>query len=102
MKKRWENIRHTRWFKILTNKFTLTTIGFVVWMLFLDVNSFLIHNELNNEVNELEGSIEYYQTEIARDKQNLEELTTDPAKFEKFAREQYWMKKPGEEIYLIE
>lgn len=102
VKERWQNIRKSRWFGIATNKFALTTLGFVVWMFFLDVNSLLIHQELNQEIDELEGSIEYYQFEINRDKQDLEELTTDPEKLEKFAREQYWMKRPGEEIYLIE
>ncbi len=102
MKKRWEKIRHKRWFTIATNKFVVATLAFIIWMLFLDVNSYLIHHELNNEIAELERSIEYYQTEIAQDKKKLQELTTDPEKLEKFAREQYWMKRPGEEIFLIE
>ncbi len=102
MKKRWQKIRSTRWFAVASNKFVLATAAFIVWMLFLDVNSYLIHHELNGELDELEQSIEYYKTEISSDKKQLEELTSDPEKLEKFAREQYWMKKPGEEIYLIE
>lgn len=102
MKKRWQHLKESRWFTILTNKFVLATLGFIVWMLFLDVNSFLIHHELNTEIDELERSIDYYQTEITKDKKKLEELTSNPEKLEKFAREQYWMKKPGETIYLIE
>lgn len=102
MKKRWSHLKGKKWFRITTNKFVLTTLGFIVWMLFLDVNSYLIHNELNTEIDELEESIQYYDAEISRDKRQLEELTSNPEKLEKFAREQYWMKKPGEEIYLIE
>ena len=79
----------------------MVTIGFVIWMLFLDVNSFLIHHELNNEIEELEQSLEYYEKEIKRDKKQLHELNSDPEKLEKFAREQYWMKRRGEEIFLI-
>ncbi len=102
MKKRWEHLRERRWFIILTNKFVLATIGFIVWMSFLDVNSYRIHNELNNEIEDLEASIQYYQEEIAKDKAQLEELNSDPDKLEKFAREQHWMKRDGEVIYLIE
>lgn len=102
MKEKWNLIRQSRWFSIATNKFVLATLGFVVWMLFLDVNSYLIHHELDNEIEELEESIDYYQSEIEHDKKKLEELTTDPEKLEKFAREQYWMHKRGEEIYIIE
>lgn len=102
IKAKFNGVKDKRWFIIATNKFVLATVGFIIWMLFLDVNSYLIHHELNGEIDELEQSIEYYQTEIARDKTQLEELTSDPEKLEKFAREQYWMKKPGEEIYLVE
>lgn len=102
VKKRWQNIRSRKWFIILSNKFLLTTVGFIVWMCFLDVNSYLIHHELDQEIDELEESIIYYNSEISRDKKQLHELNSDPEKLEKFAREQYWMKKPGEEIFLIE
>lgn len=102
MKERWQKLKSTRWFGILTNKFVMATLGFIVWMLFLDINSYLIHHELNAEIDELEESIEYYRTEIESDEKKLEELTTDDKKLEKFAREQYWMHREGEQIFLIE
>lgn len=102
VKKLWQNIRSSRWFIISSNKFLLTTVGFIVWMCFLDVNSYLIHHELDQEIAELEESIKYYNLEIKQDKKQLHELNSDPEKLEKFAREQYWMKKTGEEIFLIE
>lgn len=102
MKERWLKLKSSRWFAILTNKFVMATLGFIVWMLFLDINSYLIHHELNSEIDELEESIKYYRTEIESDEKKLEELTTDDAKLEKFAREQYWMHREGEQIFLIE
>lgn len=102
MKKKWQDIQRKRWFRIASNKFVMLTLGFILWMLFIDGNSFLIHSELNTEIEELEESIEYYQSELAADKKKLQELTSDPALLEKFAREEYWMVKEGEEIYLIE
>lgn len=102
MKERWKKLKSTRWFAILTNKFVIATLGFIVWMLFLDINSYLIHHELNTEITELEESIQYYRAEIESDEKKLEELTTDDKKLEKFAREQYWMHREGEQIFLIE
>lgn len=43
----------------------------------------------------------YYQQQILKDKQYLKELTTNPQLLEKFAREQYQMKKEGEELYVL-
>ncbi len=102
MKERWQKLQSSRWFMVLTNKFVMATLAFIVWMLFLDINSYLIHNELNTEIDELEQSIDYYQIEIASDEMKLEELTTDDKKLEKFAREEYWMHRKGERIFLIE
>ena len=70
-------------------------------MLFFDANSYLIHRELNKEMDALENEKEYYQNEIEKDKKAIEELSTDEG-VEKLAREKYYMKKDSEEIYIIE
>lgn len=86
--------------KFLGNKFVVATLVFFVWMLFLDVNSLLIHHELNEEIEALENSIEYYRGQIEQDSIKLRQLRSD-AYLEKFARENYYLKKPGEEVYII-
>ncbi|UZO82695.1 septum formation initiator family protein [Aquimarina sp. ERC-38] len=70
-------------------------------MLFLDTNSFLIHHELNNEIEQLNDNKKYYQKEIQVDQKQIKSLKND-ASLEKFAREEYFMKKENEEIYIIE
>jgi len=85
----------------LKNKFWLSGIVFIIWMCFLDSNSLLIHLELSSEIRELEEGIEFYKSELANDKQKLTELTSDPILLEKFAREEYWLCKENEEIFLI-
>jgi len=102
MQEIWKKIKANVWFKILLNKYILSLIIFSVWMTFLDVNSWLIHHELNQEINDLEASISHYTTEIAIDQKQLKELNSAPENLEKFAREQFHLIKPGEEIYLIE
>ncbi|SLJ86530.1 Cell division protein FtsB [Salegentibacter salarius] len=71
------------------------------WMFFLDSNSWLIHNELNQEIEELEENRQYYKNEISKDKATIEQLQ-DSVEMEKFARQQYYMKRPDEEIFIIE
>ena len=81
--------------------YTLLVVGFVVWMLFLDTNSWLIHRELNQEIKELNAHIEQLQKEIKKDKKAIEQLQNIDS-LEKFARENYWHKKENEQIFLIE
>lgn len=102
MKKKWQQLRTKTWFKWASNKYLLGLVGFLIWMTFLDVNSFIIHYQQNRELNELEESIVYYKEAIANDKRQLNELSSDPAKLEKFAREEYRLHKEDEQVYLIE
>ena len=53
------------------------------------------------EINKKQNEMEHIQTLIEADKQHYHELTSDPELLEKFAREQYLMKKEDEDIYII-
>lgn len=70
-------------------------------MLFLDSNSWIIHNELDQEINELQTNKEYYQKEIAKDRLIIDNLN-DSLELESFARQNYYMKRPEEDIFIIE
>lgn len=90
-----------KFFKPFKNWFTLILATFIVWMLFFDANSWLIHHELNTDVEALENEKEYYKKEIEKDNKAIKKLST-PDGLEKFAREEYYMKRDNEEIYIIE
>jgi len=96
-----KNLKKKKWFGILTNIYVLVLTVFVVWMLFFDTNSLLIHRELKKEIKNLEKTQDFLRNEIAKDKKIIEKLS-DTNELEKFAREQYYLKKKNEEIYLIE
>ena len=99
MKKRLNFIK-----KLVTpfkNIFLLVTLIFIVWMLFFDANSWLIHKELNKEIDALNTKKEFYEGEINSDKKKIKILQT-PDGIEKYAREKYNMKKENEDIYIIE
>ncbi len=95
--KKWLN-RIPSWLK---NRYLLVGAVFLVWMLFIDTNSWWFHRELNNEIEELEEATQYYRGEILSDSTILFELDSNPEALEKYARENYLMKKDNEEVYLF-
>ncbi len=100
----WKSFKQSKWFRItaiFSSIYILVLTAFVVWMLFFDTNSLLIHLELKREIDKLEKQKEFLQKEITKDKETIKMLS-DPEELEKFAREQYFLKKKNEEIYLIE
>jgi cell division protein FtsB len=97
-----KSIKENKAFKILSNPFLLIFLVFLIWIVFIDENSYLFHYKtLNPEINKLEGDKDYYQTEIKSDRTKIEQLE-NPETLDKFAREKYNMKKEDEEIYIIE
>ena len=98
---KFSEFKNKKWVKLVSNKYLLILILFVVWMVFFDTNSFLIHNELNNEIDNLKNNKEFYKNEIDHDKTFIEKMK-DSNEQEKFAREKYYMKKDNEDIFIIE
>ena len=70
-------------------------------MVFFDENSWLSHREFNKEIDKLQSEKEYYKSEIKKDDALIKNLD-DKEKLEKFAREEYKMKKENEDIYIIQ
>ena len=71
------------------------------YVLFLDENSLMRRMHLTTQERELKKEIKYYKDKIEKDAQKLEELHSSDENLEKFAREQYLMKQPDEEIFII-
>ncbi|RYG03873.1 MAG: septum formation initiator family protein [Chitinophagaceae bacterium] len=86
----------------LRNKFVLTGIVFVVWLLFFDDRDIVNQFKQAHELNQLEKSRDYYLEEIRTTSAELDKLKSDPATLEKYAREKYRMKKDQEDLFIIE
>lgn len=86
----------------LTNKFVASGLLFVIWMVFLDTNNYFIQSELDTQIENLERDIDYYEKALEHDRALLEQLETDPAAFERYARENFGMLKEDETITIIE
>ena len=87
---------------ILANKYIFAITLFVVWMLIFDENSILSRIRIMRELHELENKAMQYQKKIEEDQSRINALRQGNDALEAFARENYYMKAPGEEIFLIE
>ena len=92
------------WKKILPvikNKFVLTILIFIIWLLFFDQNNLIDRAKELRHLRQLENDKKYYMERIDNDYKRLEQLKTNNKNLEKFAREQYLMKKENEDIFVI-
>ncbi len=87
--------------KFIRNKYSITFLVFLVWLLFFDNNDIITQIGNVQQLNELKAEKVRYQGEIEKTRQALYELTSNPEALEKFAREKYLMKKDNEEVFVI-
>jgi cell division protein FtsB len=75
--------------------------AFLILIGFVDKNDIFTQIRITRELNKLKAEEQYFKNEIAKNRESLQKLMTDPATLEKFARETYLMKRDNEEIFLI-
>ena len=56
---------------------------------------------MSSEIRQLEDDREFYLEQIKKDSARLHELTTDKENLEKYAREQFLMKKKNEDVFVV-
>lgn len=86
---------------LLSNKYLLTGLLFVVWISFFDDRDLITNYKQRQELWKLEQSKKRYTELVEQTKVELHQLQTEPAQLEKFAREKYRMKKDNEDLYII-
>jgi len=87
--------------KILKKKYLLASVLFIVWVSLFDGNNLIDRASALRTLHQLEKDKKYYTEKIISDTKKLEELKTNNDNLEKFAREQYLMKKENEDIFVI-
>ncbi|MBD3750221.1 MAG: septum formation initiator family protein [Sphingobacteriales bacterium] len=90
-----------RLFQLVKNKYFLASLAFVVWMLFFDRNDMASQLQYRSKVQKLEEEKDFYTKEITKAEKDLQELTTNPERLEKFARERYYMRRDDEDVYVV-
>lgn len=87
--------------KYLKNKYSITLLVFFVWMMFFHDIDIPFMVKTRQELNHVEEQRDWYRVENKRAKEALEDLTTNEETLEKFAREEYFMKRDNEDVYVI-
>ena len=88
-------------YPILKNRYFLTITIFVIWITFFDTNSIVYQISLNKEKKTILKKIKNYTLKVEKDKDMINKIKSLEG-LEKLAREEYWMKKDNEDIYLID
>ena len=89
-------------FRIFTNKFLLTGLAFLVWMIYFDQNDWLLQQQRKKELQAIKDDIVYLKADINKMENEQAELAKNPKRLEQYARENFRMKKDNEDLYLIE
>lgn len=89
-------------FSIFTNKYLLTAVAFLVWMVYFDQNDWFSQKERKQQLRATKDNITYLNAEIDRMEKEHMAMVTDPQKVEQFARENFRMKRDNEDLYVIE
>jgi len=74
---------------------------FAVFVTFFDEHNLVDRWKSRQRINQYEEELKYYQNEINTIRQKKNELQSNKENLEKFAREQYLMKKENEDIFII-
>lgn len=83
------------------NRYFIVFVVLAVWLMFFDQNNFVYQYKLGKQISDLEVEKEFYAKEIVKLKEQKRQLSTDEEMLEKFAREQYLMKKKDEVLFLL-
>ena len=92
----WTTIKIQKW-----GKYVLTLITFLVIFLFIGDQSLIQFVKRGKEIRHLEEQRDMYESAAEQAQREIQVLQ-QPDSLERFAREQYFMHKSNEEIYLIE
>jgi len=87
--------------RFFINKYFITTVLFVAWLIFFDSNNILTNMRTKDKLNELMKEKRFYIDEIKKDSVLIQKLLYDTLELEKYAREKYLMKKNNEDLYLL-
>lgn len=86
---------------VVTNKYLIVIVVFVVYCLFFDQHNWIDRLKTRHKIAEVESDIDYYKEKIANDKKQIEAYSSSTEELETLAREEYFMKCPDEEIFVI-
>jgi cell division protein FtsB len=84
----------------IKNKYLIAGIAFLVWIFFFDPRD--IPSSINRieTYKKLQATEQHLNKKIAETRKDLDLLKTNPKTIEKYARENYMMKKGNEDLFI--
>jgi len=83
---------------VTERKYLIALVLFGIWMLFFDKYDVFTQMSLSKTANELIEEKEMYIGEIQKTKQEIKWVESNS---EKFARENYYLSKPQEDVFIF-
>lgn len=80
-------------------RYILALAVFILWMTFFDKGRWPVQLKLGKVIDNLEDEMVEYDEKIVDAKADKIDLENN---LEKYAREKYYMHKPGEKVYIID
>ena len=87
--------------RLFKNFYFLFFISFILWMIVIDSNGFINRFRLSKKLSDLNVEKDFYKDEIKKISDEKNRFEADDELLEKFAREEYLMKKKSEDIFYI-
>lgn len=86
---------------LFRNKFFLLFLGYFIYLLFFTQNTLVSQIKLALQLRELNKEEAYYTKEISKIRKEQKELFSGIDQMETYARENYWMKRDSEDLYIF-
>jgi len=87
--------------KVFWNKYFFIVVIFVVWMVFFDTHSMLNHNDLATQIENYKIEKEKMIEKLSQSSEKFEKLKNNTEERERYARENYFMKRDNEDIIIV-
>ena len=86
----------------LKNKYVLAIIVFFTYLMFFDSNDIPSQVRFSQNLKKLNKQTKYFEKEIEKSKKEYAATFSTIEQMEAYAREEYLMKKPDEDLFIIE
>ena len=96
LQKPWKIIK-----RIFLNKYLFVLVVFGVFITLFDEYNLISRWNTSRKIAHLEQEVKFYEQEIENNKEKMSELQSSDENLEKFAREQFLMKKDDEDIFIV-
>lgn len=87
--------------KVLSNKYVICTLIFILFFIIIDNNGFKTYYRLRSQNAFLNQQKTELEKDIITDSINYQKMTKDLEEIERFGRENYFMKRDNEDIFIV-